>query len=230
MQSIKTPTKKTTSRSIMLEKAKRAKSARQFAGLTREEMNLRHHIPPSTLRGWETPGLSRSQGLTQKGAERLSTALQKEGVICSIEWLMEGIGLGPQFLSTTTESAKKSKVKSSPWSQHLAIQNEIRCFEENNPEPIITIITDNGLSPFYQQGEYVGGTKKYLKDIALLVDTYCIVETAEQGVFVRKLCHGKKANTFSLVSLNGQDTVEDEALSNVKLNWAATIVWHRKPD
>ncbi len=216
----------------MLEKAKRTKSARQFAGLTREEMNTRHDIPPSTLRGWESPGSLRNQGLTLKGAQRLANALQKEGVLCSVEWLMEGTGVGPQFMAPSIEADAESTQKITNgtllWGPYLAIQNEILCFEKNNPDAIVMMVSDNGLTPFYSPGEYVGGIKKYQKNIAALIGSYCIVETSTQEILVRKLCLGKKADTFTLVCEN-QTSIEQPSLTNVKLNWAAPIIWHRKP-
>lgn len=225
MQSTKAPKK--TAGSNMLEKAKRTKSARQFAGLTREEMSTRHHIPPSTLRGWESPGSLRNQGLTLKGAQRLAKALQKEGVLCAVEWLMEGTGIGPQFISTPATEANQNIIPL--WEPYLAIQNEILCFEKNNPDAIVVMVSDDGLSPFFLPGDYIGGIKKYQKEISSLIDSYCIVETSTKEILVRKLCPGKKTETFTLSYIHAQTTAEAPLLANIKLNWAAAIIWHRKP-
>ena len=146
--------------SEMLEKAKRVVTVRKLARLTREDMNTRHKIHPSTLRGWESPGSMRNQGLTLKGAEQIVKALQKEGVACSVQWLMEGSGAGPHFITNPLDkSSSAGKKKNALWGEHIVINNEIKFFEENNSDSIVLMISDDGLDPFFKTGEYVGGIK-----------------------------------------------------------------------
>ncbi len=213
----------------MLEKAKRAQSARKFAGLTREEMNIRHDIPPSTLRGWECPGTLKNQGLTFKGAQRLAKALLKEGVVCSVEWLLEGKGLGPHFVSSKDNPAERKK-SHSVWEHQIALQKEIAFFEENNPNAVVLMIVDNGLEPYYSIGEYVGGIKRFAKEINSLENCFCIVETTENDIFIRKLIIEKKPNQFSIICINPNTSAQEPIKNDIKLNWAAPIIWHRKPD
>lgn len=217
--------------SDMLEKAKRVIAVRKFARLTREDMNVRHKIHPSTLRGWESPGSMRNQGLTQKGAERIVRALQKEGVACSVQWLMEGSGVGPHFITNPLDkSSSEGKKKNALWGEHLVINNEIKFFEENNSDSVVLMISDNGLDPFFNAGEYVGGIKKYSKDIDNCINKFCIVETSDSEMFIRKLLIGKKPKTYSLSCINPHTTSSEPVLYDLKLNWAAPIIWYRKHD
>lgn len=213
--------------SDILDKGKRVRTARKFADLTREDMGVRHNIPLSTLRGWEIPGTYKNKGLTLKGAHRLAKALKIEGVNCSIEWLMEGTGVGPHFFA---KGSTKNKKINSLWGHHLAIQNEISFFQENNPDSIVLMMNDDGLEPSFTQGSYVGGIKKYKKEMLAAINHYCIIETNTKEILIRKLCLGKKDNTFSLFCTNPNTLASEPILHDVKLNWAAPIVWIRKTD
>lgn len=215
----------------LLEKAKRTQSARKFAGLTREAMETRHSIPPSTLRGWERPGTLKNQGLTLNGAQRLVKALQVEGVACSVEWLMDGKGIGPHFLETTLEQNNSKNIrKISLWNQNIVIQNEIKFFQENNPDSVVLMVTDDGLAPVYSLGDFVGGIKKYQKEMLKVIGHHCIIETASKEILIRKVCKGKKAKSYSLFCTNPQTSAYEPTLFDIKLNWAAPIIWLRKPD
>ncbi len=230
MQSVKSDKPKVTDSEAHL-RAKRAKCARKFAGLTMEQMNTQHSIPPSTIQGWENTGSIslKNRSLTLKGAQRLTVALQKEGVACSVEWLMKGTGVGPHFIETNLVKSNTKKKNNSLWGQHLAIQNEIKAFEENNLNAIVFMITDDGLEPFYSKGDIVGGIKQYLNDITKFLNHLCIIETASNDITVRQLSSGKRTKTFTLSCINNQTTAKEPSIENIKLNWAAPIIWHRKP-
>lgn len=210
------------------ERAKRAKSARMFAGLTMEQMNIQHNIPPSTIQGWENIGGTslKNRKLTLKGAQRLIAALNREGVACTIEWLMEGEGIGPHFIN---QKEKSRNTQNSLWGHHLAIQAEIKTFEENNLNSIVVMVADNGLEPFYSKGDFVGAIKQYLKDIDKYLNHLCIIETSNKEVFIRKLISGKKTHTYTLLTLQNNDQQSESSLQDVKVNWVAPIIWHRKP-
>lgn len=211
----------------MLERAKRVRSARKFAGVSLQQMDTRHDIPLSTLRGWERPGTLKNQGLTLKGAHRLVKALLNEGIGCSVEWLMEGTGEGPHYLDLPKDSPKNRK-GASPWSQQLAIQSEIKFFEEINPDSIVVMITDDGLAPVFGLGDFVGGIKKFGKEMTKAIDQYCIVETASKDLLVRKVIPGKKPKTYSLHCTNPQTRALNSTKIDIALKWVAPIVWHRK--
>lgn len=222
--------KKTMDHTETYERAKRAKSARMFAGLTMEQMNIQHNIPPSTLQGWENIGCAslKNRKLTLKGAQRLIAALNREGVACSVEWLMDGEGIGPHFIAPKGND-RKQKQQNSLWGHHLAIQHEIKTFEENNLNSIVVMVSDNGLEPFYTKGDFVGAIKQYLKDIDKYLNHLCIIETTNKEVFIRKLISGKKPRTYTLITLQNNILTNEPTLQDVKVNWIAPIIWHRKP-
>ena len=211
-------------------RAKRTRSARKFAGLTMEQLNIQHNIPPSTLQGWENIGSTslRNRSLTLRGAQRLVLALEKEGVACTIDWLMDGTGLGPQLVTKKDSKSAKRK-QTGLWEQHLSLQNEIRAFEENNSNAIAVMMTDYALEPFYAKGDVVAGVKHYLNDIDQFLQRYCIIETKDKEVVIRQLVPGQQRNRYSLVAINPKALLLQPALKEVRLNWVAPILWHRKP-
>lgn len=209
-------------------RAKRTRSARKFAGLTMEQLNIQHNIPPSTLQGWENTGaLSlKNRSLTLKGAERLVKALQKEGVSCSVQWLMEGTGIGPHFVHT--QQAKPKKKQHNLWGVHLSLQHEINAFEKNNPDAIVIRVTDDSLTPFYEKGDIVAGNKHYLNDIDKCINRICIIETLNKDIVIRKLHRSKKSQQYSLMPVQEENL--QACLRDITLYWVAPIIWHRKPD
>src|SRR5262249_31447785 len=56
----------------------------------------KYGISANTLQSWEK---AKAGGLTSKGAKRILSALQQEGVNCSTEWLLYGIG-HPAYFQT----------------------------------------------------------------------------------------------------------------------------------
>ncbi len=213
-------------------RAKRARSARKFAGLTMEQLNIQHNIPPSTLQGWENTGCTslKNRSLTLKGAQRLVFALKNEGVFCSIEWLMEGKGPGPSFTSPLMQDKSDCHYDSqhSSWTQDICLQNEIKAFEQNNPNPIVVLMPDDALSPLYDKGDIIGGIKYFFNDIARCVEHTCIIETNKSEVFVRKLQAGHNAHLYTLVPHNSNTKSCDPIIKDVALKWVAPILWHRR--
>src|SRR5437868_3849341 len=73
-------------------KSKRLKRIRNLANLTREQVCEEGNINIHTLIGWEN---GRFGGLTRAGAKRLLKRVAREGVQCTVEWLLNEIGRGP---------------------------------------------------------------------------------------------------------------------------------------
>ena len=68
----------------------RLRRARILAGIsTRREFEEKHQISANTLQGWEQG----KNPLSQKGARRVINALKEEGLICTVEWLINGTGM-----------------------------------------------------------------------------------------------------------------------------------------
>ena len=197
----------------------RIKSLRMLTGCSRKIFSLKTQISENTLKIWEDP--QKRKGLSKKGAIKLIEAVKNLGIECSLEWLLEGVGHGPsiinnQFLPETGEVS---------WGEEEAIFKDIEAFKKNNPNPIVVMITDGSLLPYYSYEDYVGGSKRTGKDIDLLIGSICIIEL-DTGVLIRKILK-KDANGYTICVLNKNESVE-ETKNNVEIISAAKVVFCRR--
>src|SRR3990167_5603041 len=75
-------------------RGQRVKILRALANLDRKNVEERYHINFNTLKGWE---LARHGGLTENGAKKILMMCECEGIQCTLDWILYGIGMGPFF-------------------------------------------------------------------------------------------------------------------------------------
>jgi transcriptional regulator with XRE-family HTH domain len=194
---------------------RRIKLARNMLGLSRKGFEEKFHISSHTLQAWEID----KNPLTLKGAKKLANVFTQMGLFCTDKWLLTGEGNFPILEPKQNEEPQKL-------TEELRILHEIDSFETINPNPVVIAITDDGMEPLYKLGDYVAGNKKYEDEISCIIGTPCIVETAQGETFVRKLLYGKKAAVYNLACINNYSQ-QQPLITNVKLFYAAQIVWHR---
>lgn len=197
-------------------RGKRLTMARNMTNLSREDLAKKYQLSSSTLQSWETP---KHGGLTQKGAAKIVAILAKEGIQCSTDWLLSGIGVGPQAIG-----------KNRSYSPESAIIAEILTFRTHNPDAIDIIVKDDGLDPIYCEGDYVGGRKRYDTAISTAIGKTCIVETTDGETLLRYLRPGHRPNHYTLICLNPETTVLKPVLYDIALKSAAPIIWHRRKE
>lgn len=213
-------------------RAKRLKRLRKITGLSRQEFTKRYGISRGTMQNWET---ARFGGLTEKGAKLVLGAFRSEGVHCSFEWLMYGVGLGPQ-LSESLYGASVGPNETTQTPQERAgsedevIAKELEKFKQLNVDTIDMIVEDDGMLPLYQTGERVAGRKYYGKDIDRITDRDCVVETQSGQVMLRYLRAGSRSGVYSLVCVNPKTSVATPIQYDVSLASAAPVVWMRRKD
>ena len=71
------------------ERGRRLKLLRSMTGLPRKALEQKYHISASTIQSWED---AKAGGLTEKGAKRVIQVFHKEGIQCSLNWLLHGLG------------------------------------------------------------------------------------------------------------------------------------------
>ncbi|MGB6976007.1 MAG: hypothetical protein WBE18_00905 [Gammaproteobacteria bacterium] len=194
---------------------RRIKLARNMLGLSRKGFEDKFHISSHTLQAWEID----KNPLTPKGAKKLAIAFTQTGLFCSDKWLLTGAGNFPILIPNGSEKPKA-------FTEELRILHEIEAFETINPSPAVIAITDDGMEPIYNLGDYVAGNKKYEDEISCIVGEPCIVETVQGETLVRKLLFGKKMSFYNLACINNYSR-QQPLIINVKLFYAAQIVWHR---
>lgn len=200
----------------------RIKSVRMLCGLTRKGFASFSKISIPTLRSWEEPEHSRN-GLTQKGAQRLSEAFYKYGIICTAEWLYWGKGFAPKIIDAQNNSIISIENEDAYWSDDEAIIKDVEAFKIHNKDSIVSMVQDTAMLPFFCLGDFVGGQRFYDKQIESLIGLNCIIESTSD-IFIRKIVEFISHNIFIISSLNYRDPV----LQRVAIDSAAEIIWHRK--
>lgn len=220
-------------RSISLrgDRADRVRLVRMLTRLSRQKFSKVHSIPYGSLQNWED---GKYGGLTKTGAPRIKEAFEKEGIFCSIEWLLYGTGAQPyvsaaKFLermqikpATDTASPEKRAENES-----LLLQEELNFFRHNNPNGIDMVVPDDSMAPQFKEGDIVAGRKQNVDDIAQLIGEICIVQTADNQRLLRVLEMGSQSGRFNLSCLNKQSN-NSMRIENAKLFHVARVLWIRR--
>ena len=201
----------------------RLRAIREAIPLTRQEFCDRHGFSLSTLRALESSAL----GVTPKHAYKFVKAFEKEKIICTEEWLLEGEGIFP------TESAPEGinhKVISPKdfYKPKDAIEKEIEFFRKNNPNSLVIQVTDNAMLPLYRTKDYVGGMKVNLPIDKHHYGNPYLVILQDNTQLIRILYPGPQEDLFNLCCLPLADLKKTPFLVNVSIKEIYQIVWHRK--
>lgn len=212
----------TNPQAIAKERAKRLKRLRNMANLTRLEMCDDGCINPNTYKGWE---IARFGGLSSKGAKLVLERIAREGVICSLDWLLEGRGTGAFIKPEETVEQYIQPARTAD-EQMQAIIDELACFKQHFPRAIYTQINDDGTSPVFMPGDFVAGIEQFGPMINHLIDETCLVRTEQNQLLVRTLRPGHKQGLYRLICTNPQTTLEHPVFNDIPLLSAAKIIRH----
>ena len=204
--------------------AERIKAARSMAGFAeRKAFCLKFNLPLATLEAWERG----KNPLTLKGAKRIAEALKSVNIYCSEAWLIEGKGFSPRTLDEISVELDLSAPHTlSSIEDNLRIAKEISTFKTLNEGAIVTIVSDNGLSPFFEKGDYVGGVKYTGAFLDKGLGKRCIVELIGGSMIVRLLIKGAHG-TYTLQRTNSTLKTPPQAEENIVILSVAPIIWHR---
>lgn len=200
----------------------RIKSARMLAGYTRKAFADKFSIPIPTIRAWEEPPNGRN-GVTSSGVKRLIKVFHESGIYCTQDWILNGAGPGPTLVDRYNDNTPEKAIT---WGEEEAILRDIESFKQNNRSAMVAVVTDRAMMPYYSYGDYVGGEKKTGQDIRSLVGLICIVEVLGK-LLIRRISMVDANNRYTLTILNMDVLEADPVMSQVELNSAAQIVWHR---
>lgn len=200
-------------------RGERLRRLRNMANVSREELCNIDTLNTTTYKGWE---IGRFGGLTISGAKEVIKRVAKEGVICSLDWLLSGQGCGPFVIADT------SCVLGTDNNNVDSILQEVTVFQNNFKNGIFIELLDDGMHSQYSKGDYVAGIKKYGREIISLIGETCIVETINNQILVRQILKGTANDTYTLVCTNPKTTVKPPVLLDLKINAAAPIIRHYK--
>lgn len=198
-------------------RADRLRRVRNMANLKREHMCDDGQMNINTYKGWE---IARYGGLPVDGAERVIARVAEEGVVCNLDWLLYGIGMGPHIVATIQTSSVEGSI------QDQLIKNEIELFRKQYGDILDYKIEDDGLSPLYLPGDYVAGIKCQGKKIQALVGRNCIVQTATGVLLARHIKQGSSPERFMLCCTHTDTRVKNPVCYDVSLMSAAAVLRH----
>lgn len=128
-----------------IERGRRLKQARLLTGMTITDLTQDRFINYNTFCAWES---GRHAGLTLKGAKKAVKRLGEQGVECSLEWLMSGIGHPPRRMSDQATVQDTG--------QSLTIE-ALKTLKSQFPGFVVCPITDDAMLPLYHKGDYLLG-------------------------------------------------------------------------
>ncbi|MBT4884564.1 MAG: hypothetical protein HON55_00250 [Legionellales bacterium] len=207
-------------------RAARLKKLRKMTHYSRKAFSEKYNISQGTLQNWET---ARFGGLTEKGAHTMIQALSTEGLFCSFEWLMYGVGNSPTITDVSTKQTTQTKKANSAPEEEL-INAQLKLFKDLNPDAADFLVADDSMSPHYKEGQILAGRKRTGKEIEKLVNKTCIIETADKTQLLRYIKKGNKQNTYNISCLNKDAKVIDPFIYNAVLISAAPVTWVRTTD
>lgn len=208
-------------------RGKRLKTVRMMAGLTRKKLEQKYKISASTIQSWEA---AKAGGLTERGAHRVIPILRQEGIYCTTDWLLYGVGNPPQPTHLDIKQPNTDVEPAVTVPEDKAIIQELLTFRELNTGVIDMMVNDDGMSPYYASGDYVAGRRRNTGDISKLINQDCIIETANNEVLLRRIKNGSRSGVFTLICMNPDTSVSTPTLYDLELNSAAPVIWHRRHD
>lgn len=192
----------------------RIRSARALSGFNQSDFCEKHGLSVGALKTWESGKfVPRVANL-----EELCRCLEKEGIFnATTSWFLKGEGPAPTHISAT--SIEPSLVK-----KNEEISNEIEVFTQNQiknrNQVIITKILDDSMSPYYSNGDVIGGIEiEHFPSIKEMLHKPLLVE-AKPNVFLVRWCFSDGGEIFF--------KSQNEALIyRVGTKKIGEILWHR---
>jgi hypothetical protein len=208
--------------------AERLRHARSLVSMSRIDFCIKHDLNPDTIQSWE---LGRTM-IRDTNATKFCEALAQEEVVCSENWLIEGVGPPPSRLSSEMETLYSPQLfvrwlKSKSSNPFISmVQDEAIFFQRNCQEkgldPIITNLIDKAMNPDYVKGEYIGAIRMAPEQVVTLNQTICLIETKPDYFLVRKLLIEKDKYILIASDTNYPILYLDSVVS------VGEIIWRRK--
>ncbi len=201
----------------------RFRSARSLVpNLNRKSFCERHEINRYTMQSWEN-GLHVSKG---KNVEKFIEALAREGISCTTEWLIDGLGepARPFFEAISTNKPPEMADEPSPMGlldeKYDHFLNMLMASHAQFDEETVKMqVSDESMAPKFRSGDWLLGID-ISKAPKRAHQKYCLVELGENRYVARKVYYTK--DNFLLTAL-------DERVPSFNLALGAKIyeiIWH----
>lgn len=213
-------------------KGKRLMMARHLAGFASVQSIIDQYgdefgLSFGTWRNWE---IGLANGLSAKGAEKAVTIFNYHNVICSIDWLVHGIGPAPVVIKDIADEQYLTEVMDSldDYKQKQDMMEELMLFRQVHKNTVDLFVSDQSMSPIFEPGDLVAGMMISKRDRPLAVGKHCIVETMTGELKLRSIVKINNENSYEIRCINSEASDRPYEY-DVKLRLIAPIIWHRKP-
>ncbi len=113
-------------------RGKRLRVVRMMTGLPRKGFEEKYDISASTIQSWEA---AKAGGLTKRGVARILDVLKQEGIFCTMDWLLYGIGASPQPTSMRVPQVREEEATYQVDEEEV-IKQELLAFRTLNPDAV----------------------------------------------------------------------------------------------
>lgn len=187
----------------------------------RLKFSEKHGISSNTLFAWEND----KSALTKKGAEKLVEAFAREGVFCTVEWLLEEKGEAPTTLEGLTSSLEG--VDDGVPQDKRSFQSEINLFILSNPSAKTFKMSDDSMEPVILKNDVVGGVLQDPKAYKDLAGKPCVVIENEESHHIKLLVIAQERGRVNLSALNLNTKNPQPVLFNIdpKEVYKITRIW-----
>jgi hypothetical protein len=192
----------------------RFRQARSLVPLSRTTFCKKHGLSYHTMQSWE---LARHASRLENVA-RFCEALAKEGIICTENWLLEGVGTIPL------------PALGLPYAQPevlTLIAKEMAFFQDLHQQAgiqtVIMRIEDAAMHPDYRIGDYVGAQCLTVDRVEQFYNQVCLIEVQPQHYLLRQLI--KEGERYLLLAHKSADY---PPISLDKILGLAEILIHRR--
>jgi len=211
---------------VFINPGQRLKHIRSLLRLTRSYLQDKYGLPEVTLKSWEN-GTTK---LTSSGAQRCVDAYRNEGLIVSIDWILNGIGLDPKKTVTVSQYFATPTTQDLPSEdEELSMLRDANAFKENHSNAVIMIVSNDDMRPVYWPGDYIGGKMRFAEKIETAVNKDCIVYLKNGERFFKRLIKNSLGG-YNLTCLNPNEVTSEPVLYNVEIESVAPVIWHRRKD
>lgn len=188
--------------SILNTPGKRIRALRDAKKLQRDAFCDRHGISKHSLRAWEFD----LYHISPRSMDTLLAAFQKEGIICSPQWIL--MGEGPRPFQTGQEPATQGSTVTTDFQMHpQTVGEEAQTFLQLGSSRSIYIVPTTLPGTPFRTGDYVGGVAVDPEVYAQHWGEWCLIQETPDP------------KSLTLRVLTKYDA---------QLTLCAPIVWHRR--
>ena len=206
-------------------RASRLKRMRRLTFMSRKEFAKKHAFSPGTLQNWVT---ARFGGLTEKGARLILKAFKAEGIFCTYEWLMLGVGDGPVFAKHNDAPGLLVGGREHVEQKRPGIAQEMKFFLQLHHGAICAQMKDDSLQPYVDKGDWLGGVACNIARQAEIQGRLCIVEFEDGVRMVRYIKQISANGSVVFVSANPFSDAQNLHGCSQVIKKIAPVVWRRK--